>query len=161
MAAYIVNEDLLPGRSEILCLPATIRGVGEDLQMLEKMPVVVMEGCSFKCASGVLKGLGIQPYSMVYVPDVMKETGLKPGRNRRQLSENGIRLSEKVADKVREEADRFFNSGIPYQGQKLKNNLDSRFDFSQIIDEELNYQNQGKGIYHPEEEEALKGSRCF
>jgi len=106
-AAYRVGEDLRPQQTVLLCLPALVRGVQEDLDMVAECPVVVIEGCREHCATYALASRGGAPAATVSVPEAMKGTGLKIKReSRRGLTEPELAVVEIVSERVAAEVDR-------------------------------------------------------
>lgn len=75
-AAYRVCEDLRPASACLLCLPALVRGVEEDLIMVRECPVVVIEGCRDCCATHALRLQGVEPAALVSVPDLLRPVKL-------------------------------------------------------------------------------------
>jgi len=107
-AAYRVCEDLRPRETVLVCLPALVKGVQEDLDMIAECPVVVIEGCKERCATHALAIRGGVPSATVSVPEVMKGKGLKIKREaRRGLTEPELAVVELVCSKVVAEVDRF------------------------------------------------------
>ncbi|HEV56351.1 MAG TPA: hypothetical protein ENN87_02495 [Phycisphaerales bacterium] len=105
-AAYRVCEDMRPEDTVLLCLPALVRGVQEDIDMVRQCPVVVVEGCQERCAAHALSTRGGSPSATVFVPDVMKGKGVKISREaRRQLSAPELAAVELVAKAVVTEVD--------------------------------------------------------
>ena len=99
-AAYSVCDDLLPDRTCLVCLPALVKGVQEDIDMVSG-PVVVIEGCKERCAAHALKLHGGTPSSEIFVPDVLKGTRIKIRREaRRQLTESEQKVADLVAQKA-------------------------------------------------------------
>ncbi len=97
-AAYAVCDDLSPDRTCLVCLPALVKGVQEDIDMIRDYPVIVIEGCKERCATHALRLQGGTPSSEIFVPDVMKGTGLKMKREaRRQLTEPEQQAANLVA----------------------------------------------------------------
>jgi hypothetical protein len=57
-----------------------------------------MEGCSFRCAKKLLKNLGIEISTYVYIPEVMLRSGIsRRGLDRKFLGPKGRALVEAVA----------------------------------------------------------------
>lgn len=100
LAAYIVNEDMLPDKTILLCIPALIAGVIEDIDMAEFYPTIVIDGCSEKCGSQICHFCGIKPAARIYVPEIIHETRLSPGHTRQELEESGKKLARVVAERV-------------------------------------------------------------
>jgi uncharacterized metal-binding protein len=106
-AAYRVCEDLRPRETALLCLPALIKGVQEDLDMVAECPVVVIEGCRECCATYALASRGGAPAATVSVPEAMKGTGLKIKREaRRGLTDPELAVVELVSGRIVAEVDR-------------------------------------------------------
>jgi len=100
-AAYRVCEDLCPRETVLVCLPALVKGVQEDLDMVAECPVVVIEGCKECCATHALATRGRVPSATVSVPEVMKGKGLKIKREaRRCLTEPELAVVELVSGRV-------------------------------------------------------------
>ena len=105
-AAYRVCEDECPDDTILLCLPALVKGVQEDIDMVRQCPVVVIEGCKERCAAHALSTRGGIPSATVFVPEVMKGTGLKTRRNaRRHLTERELAVVELITEAVVAEVD--------------------------------------------------------
>ena len=83
-AAYRVCEDLRPDRTVLLCLPALVRGVREDLEMVERYPVVVIEGCRHGCATHALALQHATPAATVAIPKALRGRGLRISREARR-----------------------------------------------------------------------------
>ena len=106
-AAYCVCEDERPDDTALLCLPALVRGVQEDIDMVRECPVVIIEGCKERCAAHALSTQGGAPSATIFVPGVMKGKGLKIRREaRRQLSEPELAVVDLVTEAVVAEVDR-------------------------------------------------------
>lgn len=106
-AAYRTCEDLRPGGTVLLCLPAMVKGVQEDLDMVAQCPVVVIEGCKESCATHALATRGGAPAATVSVLEAIRGKGLRVKREaRRQLTEAELAAVELVADRVVTEVDR-------------------------------------------------------
>lgn len=100
-AAYRVCEDLCPGQTALLCLPALVKGVQEDLDMAAECPVVIIEGCKERCAAAALATRGGTPAATVFLPEIMKGKGLRIKREaRRSLTEPELAVVELVAERV-------------------------------------------------------------
>jgi uncharacterized metal-binding protein len=106
-AAYRVCEDLRPRETVLLCLPALVKGVQEDLDMIAECPVVVIEGCRECCATHALATRGGAPAATVSVLEAIRGKGLRVKREaRRQLTEAERAAVALVADRVVTEVDR-------------------------------------------------------
>ena len=99
-AAYKVVDELMPGKTVLLCLPAYTIDVEEDAEMVKQNPdrIVAIEGCSNLCMTKILKEKGYKPTKMVYIPRVIADMKLTvhKSENRAKLGE----AEEKVALEV-------------------------------------------------------------
>lgn len=106
-AAYRVCEDLRPKDAVLVCLPALVKGVQEDIDMIRMCPVVVIEGCRECCAGYALKLQGGEASAVVSVPESIKGKRMVLKRDaRRQLSEYELEAVELVSERVVAEIDR-------------------------------------------------------
>ena len=106
-AAYRVCEDLCPRHTVLVCLPALVKGVKEDIDIINQCPVLVIEGCRHRCAAYALATRGGAASAAVSVPDLVKGKGPKIGRQaRRQLTGPELAVVERVCDKAVAEVQR-------------------------------------------------------
>jgi len=94
---------------EVVLLSSGRLAVGEPEHtgLLNRYPVLVIDGCRPRCASFVCDELGKTPAARIYVADVAAQKKLSiAGEKRRGLTEKGEKLVEAVAAKVVEEVDR-------------------------------------------------------
>ena len=105
-AAYRVCEDLKPQETLLVCLPALVKGVQEDIDMIENFPTVVIEGCKERCATYALKRQGGKPAAEVFIPDVLKGGQWSIRRQARCcLTEAEESVAALVGDKTAEQVD--------------------------------------------------------
>lgn len=90
-AAYEVCDEMRPDETVLVCLPALVKGVQEDIDMIRDCPVVVIEGCKEKCATYALEMQNGKVAATVYVPDVIKSSGMSA----RNASRAGLAGREK------------------------------------------------------------------
>ena len=154
LAALIVGEDLLPGKTNILCIPALSAMVEEDIRFVEDYPTIVIDGCGERCASHLSLFYDFKPAAIVNVLDVVKETGLKPGKSRKELEESGKLLAHKIAEKVAKIAKAILNdSNYDYKKQKIKNHdFEHQNDSGSVI----KYRKVADGFYVPEDMPEIK-----
>lgn len=113
-AAYRVCEDVRPDRTVLLCLPALVRGVSEDLEMVAECPVVVIEGCPHACATHALALRGATPSATVSVPSTLRGQALRIAREARRALRHDENLAvEKVAARVVEAVDGVLSRPLP------------------------------------------------
>lgn len=105
--AYSVCEDKRPEDTVLVCLPALVKGVQEDIDMIRMCPVIVIEGCKECCATHALKLQGGTPSASVHVPKVMRGKRLTIKREaRRQLTDTEKAVVDLVTEAVVAEVDR-------------------------------------------------------
>jgi uncharacterized metal-binding protein len=106
-AAYRVCDEQRPADTVLVCLPALVKGVQEDIDMIRLCPVIVIEGCKECCATHALQLHGGKPSSTVSVPQVIRGKRLRIKREARsQLSESELAVVELVTQSVVSEVDR-------------------------------------------------------
>jgi uncharacterized metal-binding protein len=106
-AAYRVCEDLRPKHTVLVCLPALVKGVKEDIDMIQQCQVVIIEGCKECCAGYALELQGGKSSATVSVPDVIKGEGLVIKReSRRELTGSELAAVELVSESVVAEIDK-------------------------------------------------------
>lgn len=98
-AAYLA-KGACPEDTELLSIPALLAGSAEEKALLEQHPVVVIEGCVLRCASHVMKFMGVTPAAKIEVTQLIREKRLTPGKTRKELEETGKKLAESVAERM-------------------------------------------------------------
>ena len=78
--AYRICDDIYPHRTILVCLPALVKGVQEDIDMIRDYPVVVIEGCKECCATYALSIHHGEVKATISIPNVLKGNGLKVKR---------------------------------------------------------------------------------
>ena len=112
-AAYQVCDDLRPNDTVLVCLPALVKGVQEDIDMIQQCPIILIEGCRECCATHALKLKEGRPNITVSVLEVMKGTGLTIKReSRRQLTESELKVVDLVSRRVVDSVDGLKGKGI-------------------------------------------------
>jgi hypothetical protein len=99
-ATYRVNEELLPKKTLLLCVPAFYRGVPEDLVMVEKNPTLVVDCHEESCGSFLMQQIGLKPAVRLFLPELMEVWGITPGRERQALDEEGRKLVAKLSEEM-------------------------------------------------------------
>ncbi len=103
LATGIVVEKLRKGRTSTLCLPLLLRKGENEISFIENYPVIVVDGCSKKCGTCVLRKLGYIPDETVIVSDVAGKLGTT-------LSQETVNeLSHMVAEEVAKKVDMVFH----------------------------------------------------
>ncbi len=106
LAGYRI-EEMRPDQVVLLSSGRLAVKDPEHVALLEKYPLVVIDGCRPHCASFMADELGKTPAARVYVADVVAEDRIPVGgEKRRGLTEKGMKLVDALATKVVEEIDR-------------------------------------------------------
>ena len=106
-AAYSVCEDARPENTLLVCLPALVKGVQEDIEMVRDCPVIVIEGCKEFCATHALQLQGGKASATVSVVELIKGKGITIRReSRRQLTHSEQIVVDLVVNKVVAEVDK-------------------------------------------------------
>jgi uncharacterized metal-binding protein len=156
-ASLKATEELLPGQLELLDMHRCQRGAPDEIALLEKYPVIVMDGCKQQCGSYFLNMLGIKPAARLYTPAYIAQTKLKPGRRRTLLEKEGRQLSEAMADDAVEVARGILKGPYPFKKQKAKRENFRCCDYSVDIEEDLAYDEVNPRVHRPETMPPLPG----
>ena len=158
LAAYLLEEVLLKLEVEILDMHRLIRGMPDEIEFVETYPTLILDGCAHQCGSNLFRLLEIKPAVRIYIPDIISETGLFPGRARKVLEESGQRLSAEIAQRtarivkgMRE------SSNYHYQPQQIQAQGLVLCDYEVDVEEALGYVKIASGIYRPKEMNSLPG----
>lgn len=151
LAAYILEEELSSSeRVGILSPPSLLRGLEEDRQLVEECPTLVIDGCAHQCGSNLLRLLGIWPAARIYLPEVMAETGLQPGRTRKELEEPGKRLAHEAARLAAAIIDEILSDPrYVFARQAIRPEAQVLFDDSVDVEKEMGYLQVARGVYRP------------
>lgn len=94
---------------QVILLSAVALSVGEveQMEVLKKHSLLIIDGCRPHCATALANELGKKPAATLYAPDVaaVKKISLS-GEKRRGLGKRGMELAQAIADKAAEEVDR-------------------------------------------------------
>src|SRR5665811_2634437 len=74
LAGYILEEDLLPGKVELVSIPPVVTGVPGEVQRVERNPVIVLDGCGHRCGSNALNLVSIKPCLLYTSPSPRDRT---------------------------------------------------------------------------------------
>jgi len=97
-AGYHVLEKLRPGKTVLLCTPALIGGVQEDVTFAKENPVLVIDGCGEKCCEKIVNEAKGQVKAIINVEDVLKEHKDLQPESRAKLGPRGMKLAEIVGE---------------------------------------------------------------
>src|SRR5660397_276628 len=98
LAGYILEEDLLPGKVELVAIPAVVTGVPGEVQRVERTPVIVLDGCGHRCGSNALNLVSIKPAPRLFTPRVRSDTKHATGRRRPFPEITGQKLAKDLAE---------------------------------------------------------------
>jgi len=105
---YNLVEDLYPGQTKLVCMPALAAEVIEDLDFIEDYPVIVLNGCKDRCATKVVEQKGGKVAADVYLPDILKSERISlAGETRRKLGPKCELAIEKMTEKASAVIDEF------------------------------------------------------
>ena len=150
IAAYIVNEDFLPRKTVILCVPAFLRGVEEDLVMVEDYPSVVIDCSEDNCATKLFYTAGLKPAARIYIPEIAEANGIAMSIHRRELDDQGSELASAVARETARVASAMLeNPNYEYLQQNIK--TITCLAQGNIPEDPFQYKKIAPGIYRPAE----------
>lgn len=148
IAAYIINEDLLPRHTMILCVPAFLRGVEEDLVMVEDYPTIVIDCHEESCGTNLLYLAGVTPAARIFIPEIASATALSCGYSRRELESSANTLAEAVAKAAASVATSLLESpDYRFPRQTIKRS--ARLAAGDIPPDPFSYEQVASGIYKP------------
>jgi len=106
MASYKIQK-MRPEQVVLLSSGRLAANDPEHLALLQKYPLLVIDGCRPHCASFMANELGKTPSAKIYVADILAEKKLNiAGEKRRGLTEKGEKLVDALVAKAVEEIDR-------------------------------------------------------
>jgi len=97
-AGYHVLEKLRPDKTVLLCTPALIGGVQEDVTFAKENPVLVIDGCGEKCCEKIVNEAKGQVKAIINVEEVLKEHKDLQPESRAKLGSKGVKLAEIVGE---------------------------------------------------------------
>jgi hypothetical protein len=158
LAGYVLEEELLKSDVEILDMHRLIRGMTDEVELVETYPTIILDGCAHQCGSYLFRLLKIKPAARIYIPDIIAETGLYPGRARKVLEDSGQQLATEVAQRaarivrgMKETRD------YHYQSQKVDAQGLTLCDYEVDVEEALKYIKIAPGVYRPKDVNPLPG----
>ncbi len=158
LAGYLLEEEILRREVEILDMHRLIRGMTDEVELVETYPTIILDGCAHQCGSYLFRLLRIKPAARIYIPDIIAETGLYPGRARKVLEDSGQQLTREVANRaarivrgMRE------SSEYRYHPQKVIATGLTLCDYEVDVEEALGYVKIASGVYRPKDMSPLPG----
>ncbi len=105
-AAYLVTDEMAPGRTDTLCLALLVKGDSEAVAAVRSHACITIDGCAKACAEKNVAMAGGRVAKAVQVAEAFKNhRGAKPG-NATALTEDGWIITREIADSVACEAGR-------------------------------------------------------
>ena len=154
LAVYFVAEELLPEKALVSCAPAFLRGVEEDVLMVQKSPSIALDGCEWSCGTNLLYLAGITPAVRILIPEYAEAQGY-------DLSEVNLRyprgvgrdlawaLAERVAGIGREMLAR--GSDYRFERPEVVRRQDEWFRPAPNMEGAMEFVRLEPGIYRPVE----------
>lgn len=104
-AAFVLTEDLRPGKTRIVALSWLVLGNNEARRDATGGPAIAIDGCKLECAASVLRAAGAAEVKKIAVFDVIRRhRGIKP-QGVSALNEDGLRLARAAAEEGAKIAD--------------------------------------------------------
>jgi len=85
--------------SEIICPVLLNRAPARYKKILSDSPLIVVDGCSTRCATKLATGLGAKVERKVMVSDAVKASG-KPLESTLRLQPDGLTLAQLIVDEL-------------------------------------------------------------
>lgn len=158
LAGYLLSEKFFNIEIEILDMHRLIRGMVDEIELVETYPTIILDGCAHQCGSNLFYLLKIKPASRIYIPEIISETGLFPGRARKVLEDSGQRLAREVAQRVERVAKGMRESpDYHYSPQRINGAGLTLCKYQVDVEEALGYVKIVEGVYRPIEMCPLSG----
>jgi uncharacterized metal-binding protein len=157
-AGYLLEEEILRSDVEILDMHRLIRGMPDEIELVETYPTIILDGCAHQCGSNLFQLLKIKPAARIYIPDIIAETNLFPGRTRKVLEDSGQWLAREVAQRAARIVKGMRESPeYSYHSQKVHAIGLTLCNYEVDVEEALGYIKIALGIYRPKDMNPLPG----
>jgi uncharacterized metal-binding protein len=148
LAGYLLAEDLLPGHIELVSIPPVITGVPHELELVQRYPVIVLDGCGHRCGSNALNLVGIRPAARLFTPRVRSETKFAIGKRRPFPELTGQKLAKALAEKAAIIARNMIEDpAYAFDPQEVQPNPEGLHDESLDIEQTLGYEEVEVGCF--------------
>lgn len=148
LAGYILADDLLPGRVQLVSIPPVITGVPEELELVQAYPVIALDGCGHRCGSNALNLVSIKPAARLFTPRVRSLTKNAIGRRRPFPEVSGQRLAKDLAERAAVIARHMLEDpDYAFERQEARPNPEGLHDESLDIEGTLGYEEVEDGCY--------------
>ena len=99
-AAYLVTDELAPGRMETLCLALLVKGDPEATAVVQSHACITIDGCAKACAQKNVEMAGGRVAKAIQVAEAFKHyRGAQPG-NATTLTDEGWTICRSIAEEV-------------------------------------------------------------
>jgi uncharacterized metal-binding protein len=103
-SAYLVVDELAPGKTDVVCLALLVKGDEETLAKVRAHPCITIDGCGKACADKNVELAGGQVARAFQVAKALtSHRGAQPGTGS-DLTEDGWVVVREIAEAVAEEA---------------------------------------------------------
>lgn len=158
LAGYLLEEELPKLAVEILDMHRLIRGMPDEIELVEAYPTIILDGCAHQCGSYLFRLLEIKPAVRIYIPEIISETSLFPGRARKVLEESGQRLATEIAQRTARIVKGMRESPeYHYHSQKVHATSLTLCDYEVDVEEVLGYIKIASGVYRSKDMNLLPG----
>lgn len=110
-AGYHVLEKLRPDKTVLLCTPALLGGVQEDVDFVKNNPALIIDGCEEKCCEKIVKNAKGKVRAIINVKDILNEHRDLEPESRVKLGRNGMKLAEMVGEIAAKKVDEILEGG--------------------------------------------------
>lgn len=111
MATRKVMEELRPGKVVTLCLPLYIAGGEEERSFAKEYPVISVDGCKKCCAECATNRFSGEVQDKLIISELLgEETALSPVVSMRHLTEEHIRMADRIAEEICKKVDRLLEN---------------------------------------------------
>ncbi len=105
VATRLVLGRLRPNETVTICLPLFLAGGREERDFARDYPTITVDGCDKMCAKTATERYSGKPASSIVVTDMLKNWQCPRLSSRRNLNDETLTVTRKVADRIAEEVD--------------------------------------------------------
>jgi uncharacterized metal-binding protein len=102
-ATYLVTDEMVPERTETMCLALLVKGDAEAVEAVKTQPCITIDGCPKMCAEKNVKIAGGNPTAVQVIESLKEHPGARPG-SPTHLNDEGWGIAREIAIKVAETA---------------------------------------------------------
>lgn len=105
IATRLVLGKLRPNETVTICLPLFLAGGKEEREFARDYPTITVDGCDKTCAKLATERYSGKPASSIVITDLTKNWQCAKLNSRRELNDETLNVTRKVADRIAEEVD--------------------------------------------------------